>query len=99
MVRVYRSGVKVRSMWVRPGCPAVNWHVSEDAGHWPDWERPPQVPNVLCAAGVAVSVTSVPVANGATHVPATLCPLSVQLIPAGADVTTPLPPLDIELIL
>jgi hypothetical protein len=43
-----------------------------------------QPPNALPAAGVAVNVTLVPGANCAVQVPA-------QLIPAGLDVTVPVP--------
>src|SRR5690349_14261588 len=43
-----------------------------------------QPANALLAAGVAVSVTLVPGANGDVQVPA-------QLIPAGFDVTVPVP--------
>lgn len=45
---------------------------------------PAQPPNVLLAPGVAASVTRVPVVNGAEHV-------EPQLMPAGLDVTAPVP--------
>jgi hypothetical protein len=46
---------------------------------------------VLPEAAAAVNVTDAPDANGALHVPVTLPLVMMQLIPAGLEVTVPLP--------
>jgi hypothetical protein len=51
-------------------------------------QAPVQPTNVLPDAGAAVKVTLAPLSNDFVHVPA-----SVQLIPAGLEVTVPAPPI------
>src|SRR5918911_3809377 len=53
--------------------------------------RPRQPWNCVSAAGRASSRTTAPAGKKALHVPEPLPDVMVQLMPAGCDVTTPLP--------
>src|SRR5688500_12644442 len=62
------------------------------SAHAPVPVHPPlHPPNVWFAPGVAVSVTVVPCANVAEHVPVVASPALVHAMPAGTDVTVPEP--------
>jgi hypothetical protein len=60
---------------------------SEQPGRFVDQPR-----NAESAAGRASSRTIVPTGKKAAHVPDPLPPVSVRSIPAGEEVTRPLPP-------
>jgi hypothetical protein len=57
---------------------------------WPE-QAPPHPPNTSLPAAVAVSVTEALGANGALHVPLVVPLRIVHAMPAGAEVTDPLP--------
>ena len=62
----------------------MTWHV-------PVPVQAPLQPVNVPLVGEAVNVTGVPLANGNEHVPLVAPAVTVQLIPAGLDVTVPLP--------
>ena len=80
--------------WTSVFLSTVTWHV-EPVVQVPEPCVTDQLPTVPPDAGVAVSVTTVPAGNSATHVPVFgVTSTYVQLMPAGDDVTTPSPSLE-----
>ena len=70
---------------VRP-CDMTSWHGV-------DAQSPPHAANTALPLGVSCSVTTVPAAKYAVHVPLDVDPLSTQFTPVGELVITP-PPAD-----
>jgi hypothetical protein len=80
-----RSGIGAKDAVTLCGAFMVTWHVPVPV------QSPLHPVNRYPDAGVAVSVTAVPVTSVLLHVPLAVALLTVQLMPAGLEVTVPLP--------